>query len=106
MQPKMTSYIVPAGQVNRPKSEVSFQQKEIRGPETGRLRPRRRVSGRARPLCVRSLPHGGQRLPRQDPRGSRSLTLQKQPSNRSGSRSLRGRHNKPYSGRHSSSLCP
>ena len=34
-QPKMTSYIVPASQMNRPRSEVSFQQKEIKGPARG-----------------------------------------------------------------------
>ena len=34
-QPKMADRIVPAGDVNKPKSEVKFEQREIRGPGKG-----------------------------------------------------------------------
>ncbi len=34
-QPKTTNYIVPASQVNRPKSEIKLQQKEIKGAGKG-----------------------------------------------------------------------
>ena len=39
--PKVTNYVVPAGEVNRPKSEIKFQQKEIksRGEGTAGARP-------------------------------------------------------------------
>ncbi len=34
-QPKMTNYIVPAAQANRPKSEVPLQQREVKGTSIG-----------------------------------------------------------------------
>ncbi len=33
--PKMTNYVVPAGQANRPKSEVQMQQREVKGASRG-----------------------------------------------------------------------
>lgn len=37
--PKMTNYIVPANQVNRPKSEVRLQQREVKGAPQARTAP-------------------------------------------------------------------
>ncbi len=67
MQPKMTSYIVPAAQVNRPKSEVSFQQKEIRGPAKGPenrqavpQKPGQREAQPGQPALMPHQPQAGQ----------------------------------------------
>ena len=58
--PKSTNYIVPANEVNRPKSEIKLQQREIKGGGRGAASPARQAERAVSPQSLVSLKRQGQ----------------------------------------------
>ena len=63
--PKVTNYIVPAGEVNRPKSEIKLQQREIKSPGVAAKPIQQPEQPAARPERVAPVKPSQQEKPRQ-----------------------------------------